>query len=256
MARILYQFPLSPYCEKVRWILDFKELHYVAQNLTPGIHRAFTQLKTKQNTLPILRDGDSWIGDSTQIAVYLDDIYPEHRIIRPQRHLHEDILKWNQDSNELGVHVRRWCLASISAQDEHNLDILLGERGYARKFEKITKPILQKMLHHHFNLTEQDVQQSKHYIEQTLNKLNHCLQQQPSEFLVGGQISLADMAMCAMIAPLLQIEQTPWEQGEHQIFSDEFYALQHEIKQSYVAQYVENMYKKHRKAWVDWRGVD
>ena len=55
--RTLYQFPLSHYCEKARWLLDHKELDFVAQNLIPGVHRAFAQLKTGQNKLPILKDG-------------------------------------------------------------------------------------------------------------------------------------------------------------------------------------------------------
>jgi len=52
--RILYQFPLSHFCEKARWLLDHKELDFVAQNVVPGVHRAFAQLKTGQNKLPIL----------------------------------------------------------------------------------------------------------------------------------------------------------------------------------------------------------
>ena len=71
--RTLYQFPLSHFCEKARWMLDHKELYYVAHNLIPGVHRAFARLKTGQNRLPILRDQDRWIADSTQIALYLDD---------------------------------------------------------------------------------------------------------------------------------------------------------------------------------------
>ena len=67
--RILYQFPLSHFCEKARWLLDHKELDYNAQNLIPGVHRAFAKLKTGQNKLPILRDQDQWIADSTQIVL-------------------------------------------------------------------------------------------------------------------------------------------------------------------------------------------
>ena len=81
--RILYQFPLSHFCEKARWLLDHKELDYNAQNLIPGVHRAFAKLKTGQNKLPILRDQDQWIADSTQIALYLDEVYPEHTLLRP-----------------------------------------------------------------------------------------------------------------------------------------------------------------------------
>ncbi len=67
--RVLYQFPLSHYCEKARWLLDHKELDYVAHNLIPGFHRAFAQLKTGQNLLPILKDDQRWIAESTKIAL-------------------------------------------------------------------------------------------------------------------------------------------------------------------------------------------
>ena len=93
--RILYQFPLSHFCEKARWLLDHKELDYVAHNLIPGLHRAFAQLKTGQNKLPILRDGEQWIADSTQIALYLDEQYPEHALLRADAELRQQALEIN-----------------------------------------------------------------------------------------------------------------------------------------------------------------
>ncbi|MDO4222942.1 MAG: glutathione S-transferase [Acinetobacter sp.] len=252
--RILYQFPLSPYCEKARWILDFKELHYIAQNLTPGVHRAFTQLKTKQNKLPILRDGDSWIADSRHIALYLDDIYPEHRIIRPQHDLHDAILAIDAQANILGQHVRRWCLASLSVQDRYALEVLLGERGYARKFSKLTKPILQKLMQKAFQLNADDVQSSKQQMQHIIAQLNAQVEQQ-GEFLVGGKLSLADMSVASMLAPLLQLAETPWEQAEQQHFSQEFTDYQAQLSEMAIGQYVKNLYQHHRHALVDWRGV-
>ncbi|HKX12345.1 MAG TPA: glutathione S-transferase N-terminal domain-containing protein, partial [bacterium] len=35
---ILYQFPISHYCEKARWALAFKEIPYRIVNLAPGLH--------------------------------------------------------------------------------------------------------------------------------------------------------------------------------------------------------------------------
>jgi len=34
----LYQFPISHYCEKIRWALDHKGLDYKLVNLLPGFH--------------------------------------------------------------------------------------------------------------------------------------------------------------------------------------------------------------------------
>ncbi len=60
--RILYQFPISHYCEKTRWQLEHKGLDYRTRNLLPGPHRLRTQWLARINTLPILRDGDRTVG--------------------------------------------------------------------------------------------------------------------------------------------------------------------------------------------------
>lgn len=127
--RILYQFPLSHFCEKARWLLDHKELDYVAHNLIPGLHRAFAQLKTGQNLLPILRDQERWIADSTEIALYLDDIYPEHSLLRADPQQRDLALAINYQATELGMHVRRWGLAHTLTESEESLDIMIGEKA-------------------------------------------------------------------------------------------------------------------------------
>ena len=79
--RILYQFPVSHYCEKTRWQLDYKGLDYRPRNLLPGPHRLRTQWLARINTLPILRDGDRTVGDSTKIAYYLEKYYPTRPLV-------------------------------------------------------------------------------------------------------------------------------------------------------------------------------
>ena len=72
MNRVLYQFPLSHYCEKARWLLDFKDLEYSVKNLFPATHRLLTLWKANSTTVPLVKDGKEWIGDSTELAFYLD----------------------------------------------------------------------------------------------------------------------------------------------------------------------------------------
>ena len=74
--RVLYQFPISHYCEKTRWQLTCKGLAFTASNLLPGPHRLRSQWMARINTLPILRDGERVVGDSTKIAYYLEKYYP------------------------------------------------------------------------------------------------------------------------------------------------------------------------------------
>ena len=56
MNRVLYQFPISHYCEKVRWAMDYKGLDYKLKNLLPGLHLRTTKKIAAKSYVPILID--------------------------------------------------------------------------------------------------------------------------------------------------------------------------------------------------------
>lgn len=253
--RILYQFPLSHYCEKARWLLDHKQLDYVAHNLIPGVHRAFAQLKTGQNVLPILKDREHWVADSTQIALYLDEKYPEHALLRANPNLREQALAINTLSNELGQHVRRWGLAhSLSVSDEP-LEIMIGEKGYLRQFEKISKPILKRVMNKRFQLNDEKLHESQQQITRMVTELNQRLIDNDGRYLVGDRLGLADIAVCSMLAPLLELEATPWEREPEIEQADEFNQYKIFLLDLPLGQYIQRIYATERNARVDWRGL-
>lgn len=253
--RTLYQFPLSHFCEKARWLLDHKELDYVAHNLMPGVHRAFAQLKTGQNKLPILRDQDHWVADSTQIAFYLDATYPEHSLIRPDVKLREDALEINELSIELGQHVRRWGLAHVLNESEESLDILIGEKGYLRQFEKYSKPIIKALVSKGYQLDTDKVAASRERLDEIVVDLNQRLIERGGRYFVGDRLGLADIAVCSMLAPILEIVGTPWEKEHGETLSEEFKAYKAYLSDLPLGQYVQRIYQTERNARVDWRGV-
>jgi glutathione S-transferase len=77
----LYQFEFCLFCEKVRLILDYKGLEYKKVEVTPGIGQLEVFRISGQRQVPVLKDGDKVIADSTEIALYLDHKYPEKPII-------------------------------------------------------------------------------------------------------------------------------------------------------------------------------
>ena len=253
--RTLYQFPLSHFCEKARWLLDHKELDYVAHNLMPGVHRAFAQLKTGQNKLPILRDMEHWIADSTQIALYLDDQYPELTLLRADPELRQQALEINLLSVELGRHVRRWALSHVLAGSDEPLDILIGEKGYLRQFEKYSKPLMKALVSKGYQLGSDKVVESQKIMQDLITELNERLIQQGGRYLVGDRLGLADIAVCSMLAPILEIAGTPWEKEHEESASDEFKAYKAFLIALPLGQYVLRIYQTERHARVDWRGV-
>lgn len=77
----LYQFELCQYSEKVRLILDYKGLEYKKIEVIPGVGQLELFRLSGQRQVPILKDGETVIADSTEIAFYLDRKYPEKLII-------------------------------------------------------------------------------------------------------------------------------------------------------------------------------
>ena len=253
--RVLYQFPLSHYCEKARWLLDHKELDYVAHNLIPGFHRAFAQLKTGQNLLPILKDGNNWVAESTKIALYLDDTYPEHSLLRRDEQQRIQALQIDALSDELGVHVRRWSLAHTLEHGDHALEIMLGEQGYLRQFEKISKPILKTLVKKGYKLDAEQIAQSKQRIDELVQVLNQRLIENQARYMVGDRLGLADIAVCSMLAPLLEVKGTPWERETLDDASVELQDCQQRLLDLPLGQYVLRIYQTERNARIDWRGI-
>jgi glutathione S-transferase len=253
--RTLYQFPLSHFCEKARWMLDHKELEYVAHNLIPGVHRAFAMLKTGQYKLPILLDQEKWIADSTEIALYLDEVYPEHTLLKSDLKQRKEALEINRISNELGRHVRRWVMAHSLSENDESIDILIGEKGYLRQLEKYSKPIMKKFVSKMLKLDETTTLESKKMLDDTVVLLNQKIIEQQGKYFVANQLGLADIAVCSMLAPILEIEGTPWEKELGTHHSKEFEEFKAYLTSLPLGQYILRIYQTERNARVDWRGV-
>jgi len=109
----LYQFPISHYCEKIRWSLDYKKLDYEIINLLPGLHIKTTKKLAKFSSVPVLVDGDNIVQSSDTIIDYLDKTYTEKQITPVDAEEKHKALEWEAYADaELGVHVRR-CLYHI-----------------------------------------------------------------------------------------------------------------------------------------------
>jgi glutathione S-transferase len=111
----LYQFELSHYSEKVRLILDYKGLAYRKIEVTPGIGQLDLYRMSGQRQVPVLKDGSEVIADSTAIAQYLEDKYPDRPIIptdSKQRALCLLMEEWADES--IGLNGRKVMLDAFN----------------------------------------------------------------------------------------------------------------------------------------------
>ena len=94
----------SPHCWRIRMALAHKGLDYETRATS------FTQIKAicdrQQKTLPVLQDGDTIVGDSWEIAQYLENTYPDHPSLfggDADRNLTVFIQNWTAAVLQLGL---------------------------------------------------------------------------------------------------------------------------------------------------------
>lgn len=251
--RTLYQFPLSHYCEKARWLLDHKELDFVAKNLFPGVHRPLTRWKTSKDTLPMLQDGQVWIADSTEIALYLDGQYPEYPLLSRDPALRSASIELDRLADQLGIHVRRWMYLYL-IDEPQTMTIMFGESGFMSRLRPLLTPLVKQGVRQLYGIETEKAARSKQKIDQLINDIEARLIANGGRYLVGTQLGLADIAVCSLAAPLFGPQGTPWEAQPDSITPEPIATLQAQLLARPFGQYVMRMYDNERHARVDWHG--
>lgn len=109
---ILYSYPVSPYAAKVRAILRYKGIAFeekMVHPMAPGIIKKLSG----QRALPIVQQGDQVVADSTRIAAWLDEKYPDKPVIPRDPVLRARALlleEWGDEGLPRVVQPVRWFL--------------------------------------------------------------------------------------------------------------------------------------------------
>ncbi len=194
----LYQFELSQYSEKVRLILDYKGLPYRKIEVIPGIGQVEIFQLTGQRNVPVLKDGNQIVADSTEIAKYLDRKYPDRPLIPTdpkQRGLCLLIEEWADES--IGIKSRKVLFGALS-QDQNLRKSLLPSTtpDIVRSLVEVVPTDLLKVLGFGMGYGPDAVKSATADLKQDLEAL--CLLLSDSPYLVGDQPTLADLAVAGL----------------------------------------------------------
>ena len=194
----LYQFELSQYSEKVRLILDYKGLPYRKIEVTPGIGQVELFRLTGQKQVPVLKDGDRYLADSTEIAKYLDRSYPDRPIIPtdPQeRGLCLLIEEWADES--IGIKSRKALFGAIS-QDQNFRKSLLPTTtpDLLKNLVEVIPSDLLRVLGFGVGYSPEVLKSAMTDLKQDLEALSLLLSNRP--YLVGDRPTLADLAVAGL----------------------------------------------------------
>lgn len=209
MHRILYQFPPSHYCEKARWMLDYKRLDYTVRNVVPGQHRLLAWWHAHSATVPLLKDGREWVGDSTEMAFYLDARYARYPLF-PQDPLQRSrVAMLEEMADEAGEHVRHWFYAQTLDTPEM-ASALLGDHAWLNPYRKYAWPVIRETIRNLYAITPESHPLALQQIYDAMNRFERILMANGGRYLAGDCLSVADIATASLFAPLLGLPGTPW----------------------------------------------
>ncbi|KAF0805113.1 glutathione S-transferase [Alcanivorax sp. S71-1-4] len=244
--RVVYQFPISHYCEKTRWQLDHKGMPYKVRNLLPGTHRLFTRTRAGVNTLPVLRDGKRLIGDSTRIAYYLEKYYPQVSLLPADSAARQQVIELEQQFDRYGVHVRRWIYGQLLGRPEV-MRAMLGPYRLPGVVKKILVPVIEQGVAQLYRIRPEPVAQSQVRMEEGLALIEARIQGDPERYLVGEQLTLADIAAASLYGPLLAPAGTPWDFMDENDLPAGVVAQLHAYRDRPAGQWVLRRYEKDRR---------
>ncbi|MCT7360862.1 MAG: glutathione S-transferase [Thalassobium sp.] len=209
MRITLYQFPISHYCEKIRWALDYKGIRYKTVNLLPGRHLALIKKLSGQTSVPVLKHGKHIVHGSSAILDYLDQAFPQKPLLPKNPELRAQTLEWERRLDaEAGPDVRLWSYHYL-LQNPALVIPLLGARKpfFYRWLLRSVFPTLEKTMRRWMKITPDNADKAQQRMESILTDLRLAYSQ--SHFLVGEHFTRADLTACALFSPLFQPFQYP-----------------------------------------------
>jgi glutathione S-transferase len=90
---VLHRFPLSHFSEKGRALLSFKKLDYRIEEHRLGLPQLQIFRLSGQRQVPVIEDDGKVVSDSTKIALYLEERYPEPHLLPPDPALELEVMQ-------------------------------------------------------------------------------------------------------------------------------------------------------------------
>jgi glutathione S-transferase len=199
----LFQIPFSHNCVKVRRALDLKGLEYETVNINPAVRRTVKRT-SGQELVPVLVDSGHSTAGSTQILLDVEERYPDPPLLPVDaRDRAECIVLMHWADSAFMELTRRMAYFRVLSRTGADLGKLFFP-GWPAAFQRAGAAASAMVLRRRFGITEEqdrlDLESAAQQARVAVDRLDG------EEHLVGGELTLADIALAAMAAPLQYTE--------------------------------------------------
>lgn len=203
MSRIvLHQWEISPFCRKVRKILQYKNLSYVTQNYNGLLALKVSRL-SKAAKLPVLEYAGEWIQDSSDIAEFLEQRHPQPALFPSDPQQQAQALLWEDWADESLY----WYEVYLRFMDQRALQLTIPILCAGRpQFEGWIIGTLAPMIYRQQLRSQGIGRLSRDRVEakffQHLDRIEVVLSHQP--WLASHELTIADIAVAAQLEEILR----------------------------------------------------
>lgn len=244
----LITIPPSHYCEKARWALEKMSIPYLEEGHPPIFHRRPARRAGGPGSTPVLVTDDGVYPDSTVILRYLQGIegegwrpYPENPELRKTaEELEEDF------DTKLGPHTRRLAYYYLlQHRDLFLRSVLAGVGGGSKLVYPLVSPLVTFLMRKGMKITEASAERSLGYVRAIFAEVGELLADD-REFLVGDELTAADLTFASLAAPAVLPENYGSPLPTLDEIPSELLEIVEEFRSTAAGAFVLRLYRDHR----------
>ncbi len=249
----LLQFRHSPYNEKARWALDFKQLPHRRRSLLPGPHMGVVKRLTGRTETPVLVHDGSALDGSARILEWLEEQYPAPALLpadAAQRAEALRIQRWFDD--DLTPRMRRTVLDALLQQPAMFARVFAdGAPALKRWAYACIVPLAAPLVRKGNGITGPEAVEDGHRAAAEAFDFV-AARAAATGYLCGDSFSIADLTAAATLAVFVKPEDSPM--ASPQPVGASFQALIDRYAKHPGADWVRRIYARHRGARTDFDG--
>lgn len=203
--RVLITIPISHYCEKARWALDWAGVSYQERAHLQIFHWFAVRRAGGGKTAPVLVCGDRVLSDSAEIVDEADaQATPERRLLPDDPAAAAEVRALQQDfDTRLGPHGRRWMYYGLRGR--RDLAIAYGCTGvsaWQRRALPLVYPAAARLIDRYLDITPATAAESEAVVRTTFDEVAKRLSD-GRPYLCGDRFTAADLTFAALAASVL-----------------------------------------------------
>lgn len=199
----LVTIPISHYCEKARWGLDWSGQSFREEAHLPLFHVGPVRRAGGRRTVPVLVTPEGTLRQSTDILRWADAKLSADRRLYPDAG-RADVDRWVEELDaEFGVDTRLWAYAQLLPRKD-----LVKRYGFAGAprwqglLAGASYPVLKRVIGRLLQISPAAVAHAEQRIDRMLDRVDGLLSD-GRPYLTGDRFTAADLTFAALGAPLV-----------------------------------------------------